>query len=145
MEKLLVGEEWLKAMMSLEVAGVNPAYCSWEYDKVDKDAKYIYEPSYVCYKNNDVEIFLYCKDSHEMSYGVEIITQDAQRIQQLNKMIYNHHKIELESIDENGTREYSYFTSDSQDLTLKAIIDLMNDNEVNYSNKRRKYMRQDLA
>ena len=75
----------------------------------------------------------------------DIETTNVKMIQQINKLIASGHPITFDSVDEHNKRSYSYLISQFDDPETKALIDLMNGNEVNYSNKRRKYMKQDLA
>lgn len=146
MKKLLTSASFLQAISALEVAGVNPAYCSWEWEEEDKDELYIQHPSMVHYEHNDVQIDLY-EDmlANEIECVFNIETTNVKMIQEINKLIANGHPITFDSMDEHNKRLYSYLISQFDDPETKALIDLMNGNEVNYSNKRRKYMRQDLA
>lgn len=146
MKKLLTSASFLQAMSALEAVGVNPAYCSWEWEVEDKDELYIQHPAIVHYEHNDVQIDLYedfLEDEIDCVFDIE--TTNVKTIQQINKLIANGHPITFDSVDENNKRSYSYLVSRLDDQETKALIDLMNGNEVNYSSTRRKNCTQDLA
>lgn len=146
MKKLLTSASFLQAISALEVAGVNPAYFSWEWEVEDKDELYIQHPAIVHYEHNDVQIDLYedmLADEIECVFDIE--TTNVKMIQQINKLIASGHPITFNGVDENNKRYYSYLISQWDDPETRALIDLINGNEVNYSSKRRKYMKQDLA
>lgn len=83
--------------------------------------------------------------ANEIECVFNIETTNVKMIQEINKLIANGHPITFDSMDEHNKCLYSYLISQFDDPETKALIDLMNGNKVNYSNKRRKYMRQDLA